>query len=65
VKAYQNPDGTYNGLKILADLSGLSLAEIAWTWNRMKQLHAEGVPSEKRKAIVAEEAKSRPWEKKP
>jgi hypothetical protein len=60
---YRNPDRpTYNGAAMLADATGLSQAEIVWTWERLKQLHqVEGRPMSEVKQIVAEESKSRPW----
>jgi hypothetical protein len=60
---YRNPDGTYNGVKVMAALSGLSEAEVAWTFNRLKHLlHVEKKSADEAKAIVAEECKSKPWE---
>ena len=61
MKEFQNPNGTYNGVKMFASLTGLSEAEITWTFNRLKQLAAEGKLHEERKAIVAEEVKRKPW----
>lgn len=62
--AYRNPDGkTFNGVALLADLSGLSREEIAWTAARLKQLMVfEGKPKAEALATVATEARSRPWE---
>jgi ribosomal protein L17 len=39
----RNPDGTYNGVKAMAQLSGLSEEEIRWTWERAKELRTAGV----------------------
>jgi len=60
---YRNSDGkTYNGVAMMADLTGLSREEIAWTANRIKQLiHQEGKSKEQAVVIVKEEGKSKPW----
>lgn len=58
---FRNPDGTYNGVKMFASMSGLSEAEIQWTFLRIKALYAEGKTKQEAKAIVASEAKSKPW----
>lgn len=59
---YANGDGTYNGAKMLAEISGLSEAEIVWTFNRMKHLtQVEGHHKAYAKGIVKAEAKSKPW----
>jgi hypothetical protein len=60
---HRNPDGTFNGVAIFAELTGLSPEEIKWTFDRMKQLRDGGVSAEEMVGIVAEEVKSRPWEK--
>lgn len=60
-KKHQNPDGTYNGVTYMAEMSGLSEAEIQWTWNRMKELRAEGRSKDEVRRIVRDEARSRPW----
>lgn len=60
--ASRNPDGTYNGVKFLAALSGIPEAEVAWTATRMQQLiRDQGRTREVAKAIVREEAKAQPW----
>lgn len=60
---YSNGDGTYNGAALLADISGLSRAEIRWTAERLKALlHTEKKTKTEALAIVREESKSRPWE---
>lgn len=59
--AHQNTDGTYNGVSILSELSGLSRAEIRWTFERLRHLMREGKSQGEAKAIVREEAKKRPW----
>jgi|GEM_PF-4645065 len=62
---YKNSDGTYNGVKMLSDLSGLSEGEVSWTFNRLKQLiHDEKKTKQEALKIVKEEAKKKPWLKK-
>lgn len=62
--AFRNPDGTYNGVKTMAALSGLSEAEVLWTFNRLQQLIVrEKKPAAEARAVVREEAKAKPWEK--
>lgn len=51
----RNSDGTYNGVKMMAQLSGLSEEEIKWTWDRLKELKAQGVPTDQAKKIVHQE----------
>ena len=53
---------TQNGAQLLSRLSGLSEAEIRWTFDRMKSLLASGMSNHEAKAIVKAECKSRPWE---
>ena len=62
---YRNPGrDTYNGVRLMSDLSGLSQMEIRWTFDRLKQLMTgEGKSKEKAMAIVKDEGKSRPWER--
>lgn len=62
-EAYRNQDGTYNGVAMMADMTGLSRVEVEWTAGRVAQLmvkeqrtRADAV------AIVKEEAKGKPWE---
>ena len=63
MEAHRNPDGTYNGVTAMAELSGLSAAEIRWTFERLKHLiHAEGKDKEAAKEIVKTESAGRPWE---
>jgi len=60
---FSNGDGTYNGVKMLAHISGLSEAEVAWTAARLKQLMVvEKMPRVEAKRIVANESRTRPWE---
>lgn len=59
---YKNADGkTYNGAAMLAELSGLSIEEIVWSFDRMKQLRQEGKTKEESIKIIGEEGKSKPW----
>lgn len=61
---WRNPSGTYDGAGMLAEMSGLSKAEIMWTFERLKYLmQAEGKTKEEAKAIVKEETKTRPWKR--
>lgn len=57
-----------DNVQLLSDLTAamgvrISNAEICWTFERMKQLKAEGVPASEWSAIVKEESASRPWER--
>jgi hypothetical protein len=59
---WKNPNGTYNGAQMLADVSGLSIEEIQWTANRFKHLlHVEKRSTIEAKAIVKAESASKPW----
>ena len=59
---HRNPDGTYNGVTAMAELSGLSTAEIRWTFDRLNHLmHVEGLAKEAAKDVVRAEAAGRPW----
>lgn len=61
---FKNPDGTYNGAAFFASITGLSQAELAWTAKRLAHLmKTEGKSRDEAKAIVAAEAKSKPWER--
>lgn len=64
IDRWKNPGrDTFNGIKMLAELSGLSEAEVRWTADRLKQMmHVEGRSKDEAKRIVAEEAAGRPWE---
>ncbi len=66
-KKFRNPDGkTFNGVKMFAELTGVSEAEIQWTFDRLKQLQVvEGKSKEDAKRIVTEEARLKPWITKP
>lgn len=40
---HRNIDGTYNGVTLMSEISGLSQAEIRWTWERLRHLmHVDG-----------------------
>lgn len=61
---FKNPDGTYNGAAFFASITGISQAELQWTASRLISLmKAEGKTKDEAKAIVAAEAKSKPWER--
>ena len=62
----RNPDGTYHLGRVFEQLTGglISSEETMWTAYRLRDLmHRDGKSKEEAKAIVAEEAKSRPWVK--
>jgi hypothetical protein len=62
VDRHRNADGTFDGVGLLAGLSGLDRAEVKWMFERMVQLlRVEGKSRAEAKAIIAEEAKARPW----
>lgn len=62
IEAFKNPDGSYNGIHMLAQLSGLDVREVAWTANRLKQLMTvEHKSKDEARQIVATEAKGKPW----
>ncbi|MDL2284443.1 hypothetical protein LJC19_04800 [Oxalobacter sp. OttesenSCG-928-P03] len=49
---FKNPDGTYNGARLLSRISGLSEDEVLWTWNRAKEMREDGASrDEVRKAL--------------
>lgn len=60
---FRNAGGTYDGAAMFAVLTGLSKAEVMWTFERMKALQAGGMSDEAAKAVVLEESKDRPWQK--
>lgn len=65
MKKHQNKDGTFNGVKIFAELTGLHEDEIAWMFKRMQHLlNVDKKTKEEAKIIVTEEAKQKPWIKK-
>lgn len=57
---WKNPDGTYNGAAMFAELTGLPQAEIEWMGRRLPELMAKH-PKQEAKRILAEEAKRQPW----
>ena len=62
MEKYRNPDGTYNGVAMFAELTGLAPEEIRWTADRLYHLmHVEGKTKEEAKVIVEEESRSSPW----
>lgn len=62
LERHRNADGTYNGVTAMAELSGLSTAEIRWTFDRLKHLmHVDGMTKDAAKEVVKAEATSRPW----
>jgi hypothetical protein len=63
MEEFKNPNGTYNGVKMMAKISGLSEDEILWTWIRARELHTSGVGKEQIVDILKSEAKNKPWEK--
>lgn len=62
--SHRNADGTYNGVSLFAALTGLSQAEIRWTWDRMRDLVKSGCTGAQAKEIIKEEAKAKPWEER-
>lgn len=56
---HRNPDGTYNGISYMAELSGLSQEEIKWTAARCKELYAAGHTRDEVRTIVKREASER------
>lgn len=59
MEKHRNPDGTYNGITALAELSGLSEEEIRWTWERAKELRAAGLSKEQLKRALKMEARDK------
>lgn len=58
----QNPDGTWNGARMMARWTGITEAEVIWTWRRLQQLlGTEGKTKNQALAIVKQEAKEKPW----
>ena len=56
---HRNPDGTYNGMTVLSELSGLSQEEIMWTWERAKELRASGLSKEQISRALRTEARDK------
>ena len=60
---YRNADGTYNGVDMMAELTGLSKEEVAWTAQRLKQLMVgEGMGKDAANIRIAQERVNKPWE---
>ena len=63
LEGYRSKNGTYNGVRLFADVTGLSREEIAWTARRLHHLlNVEKKSKDEAKRIVAAEGKTRPWE---
>ncbi len=64
MKQFLNPDGkTYDGVRLMAAATGLSAAEIKWSFDRIKQLmHVEGKSKTEAVAILKTESAAKPWE---
>lgn len=61
---FRNANGTYNGVKALSALTGLSEAEVKWTDQRIKELVVDlKIPRAQAVAQVRREAESKPWVK--
>ena len=60
-ESWRNENGTFNGIKMLAELSGRSEQEAAWIADRVKALMAEGKTKDQIMATLNEEAKTEPW----
>jgi hypothetical protein len=58
---WKNPNGTYNGAAMFAELTGLDRREIEWMARRMKELKDSGVPKGGWTRIVKEESAAKPW----
>ena len=59
--AFRNPDGSFNGARLLAAMAGTSEAGVLWRWRRIKELKTQGLDVETIKKQVTEEAKLKPW----
>lgn len=63
MQQFQNADGTYNGVALMAKATGLSAAEIKWSFDRMKHLlHVDKKSKTEAVTILREECRTRPWE---
>jgi hypothetical protein len=59
---YKNSDGkTYNGAAMMSELTGLTVEEITWMSNRIRELVQSGSTKESVIAIVKAESKNKPW----
>lgn len=59
MEKHRNPDGTYNGVTAMAELSGLSEEEIKWAWERAKELKAMGLSKEQMARALRMEARAK------
>ena len=59
MEKHRNPDGTYNGVTAMAELSGLSEEEIKWSWERAKELKAMGLSKEQMARALRMEARAK------
>lgn len=61
---FRNANGTYNGVKALSELTGLSEAEVEWTNRRVKELViVQKMPRSEAVAQIKREAAEKPWAK--
>lgn len=59
---FRNQNGTYNGIKALSALTGLSEAEVEWTNRRVKELViVQKMPRSEAVAQIKREAAEKPW----
>lgn len=56
---HRNADGTYNGVTYMAEMSGLSLDEVKWSFARLKELRETGHTTAEIKTILKREATER------
>lgn len=61
LRQFRNQDGTYNGVAFLANMTGLSYAEVEWTARRIKELLLSGMDRKEAVALVKQEAKEGKW----
>lgn len=61
----RNPDGTWNGVATMALITGLSEAEIRWTWDRLSAMLKSGMDKQEALRLVKEQAKEQPWKQPP
>jgi uncharacterized protein YoaH (UPF0181 family) len=59
LEKHRNPDGTYNGVSAMSEMSGLSQEEIQWTWERAKELRAMGLSKEQVARALRMEARDK------
>lgn len=64
MEKHRNADGTYNGVAVMAEMTGLGEIEVRWVFQRIKQLiRVEGKTRAEAVAMVKAESVDRPWEK--